>query len=414
MIEVSVNVPEVREFINDIIEAPKKVFDLIRFNVQETVGKYLSYLMNAELTMFLGRGRYERRSRNGNYRNGSYERRFTLKGIGEVTVRVPRDRKGLFRSEILPARKQYEDALREDLSLMFLSGVSTRTLSLISNRLIGRGISHEEVSKANRELTEAVERWRMRDLSEQVIEYLYVDGVIFHMRIGGSVEKVSVLVAIGVTQGKHRKVLGLQSGDKESAGNWREFFKDLKARGLQSEPVILGIMDGLAGLEKVFKEEFPNAQVQRCQLHVAKNVLAKVPRKFKEGVADDMRSIFYASSKDKARQFFQQFSSKWSKEIPSAVGCLENSLDACLTFFSYPKEQWISLRTTNVIERLNKEFKRRTKPMEIVAGENSCYRLLAFISLKMELYWRANPVGRVRENLPFFNQIAKKEFTQLS
>jgi len=414
MIEVSVNVPEVREFINDIIRAPQRVFDLIRFNVQETVGHYLSYLMNAELTMFLGRRRYERKAPSGNYRNGSYERHFTLKGIGEVRVRVPRDRKGLFRSEVLPARKQYEDALREDLSLMFLSGISTRTLSLISNRLIGRAISHEEVSKANRELTEAVERWRTRDLSGEVIEYLYIDGVIFHMRMGASVEKVSVLVAIGVTQGKHRKVLGLQSGDKESAGNWREFFKDLKARGLQSEPVILGIMDGLAGLEKVFKEEFPNAQVQRCQVHVAKNVLAKVPRKFKEAVADDMRSIFYASSKEKAQEFLQQFKNQWGKEVPSAVRCLENSLDACLTFFCFPKEEWISLRTTNVIERLNKEFKRRTKPMEIVAGENSCYRLLAFISLKMELHWRANPVGTVRENLPFFNQIAQKEFTQLS
>jgi putative transposase len=414
MIEVSVNVPEVREFINDILQTPKKVFDLLRFDVRETAGNYLSYLMNAELTMFLGRGRYEREPRNGNYRNGSYERHFTLKGIGEVTVRVPRDRKGRFRSNLLPVRKQYEDALREDLSLMFLSGVSTRTLSLLSHRLIGRCISHEEVSKATGELTEAVERWRTRDLSEEAIEYMYVDGVIFHMRIGASVEQVSVLVAIGVTQAKQRKVLGLQSGDKESAGNWREFFKDLKARGLPSEPVILGIMDGLPGLEKVFKEEFPHARVQRCQLHVAKNVLAKVPKKLKEAVADDMRSIFYASSKDKAQQFFQQFRSKWSTDIPSAVRCLETSLEACLTFFDFPQEEWISLRTTNVIERLNKEFKRRTKPMEIVAGENSCYRLLAFISLKMELSWRTNPVGRVRENLPFFSQVAQKEFTQLS
>lgn len=414
MVEVSVNVPEVREFINDIIQAPKKVFDLIRFNMQETVGKYLSDLMNAELTMFLGRGRYERRSRNGNYRNGSYERHFTLKGIGEVVVCVPRDRKGLFRSQVLPARKQYEDALREDLSLIFLSGVSTRTLSLLSRRLIGRSVSHEEISKANAGLTEAVERWRMRDLSDEPIKYLYIDGVVFHMRVGGSVENVSVLVVIGVTVSNHRKVLGLQSGDKESASSWREFFKDLKARGLKAEDVVLGVMDGLAGLERVFKEEFPRAKVQRCQVHVAKNVLAKVPKKLKEPVADEMRSIFYASSKQKAWEFFRGFKDKWSKEIPSAVRCLENALDASLSFFSFPREEWISLRTTNVIERLNKEFKRRTKSMEIVAGENSCYRLLAFISLKMELYWRANPVGRVRENLPFFKQIAQKEFTQNS
>ena len=109
-----------------------------------------------------------------------------------------------------------------------------------------------------------------------------------------------------------------------------------------------------------------------------------MPRKLKKAIADDLRSIFYASSKKKAMEFFGTFKEKWQKELPSAVKCLENSIEACLTFFICPEEEWISLRTTNIIERLNKEFKRRTKPMEIVAGENACYMLLAFISLKME------------------------------
>lgn len=413
MLEVTVNVPEVREFIKEIAESPGRFFSMVRLNVKETVGNYLTHLMNAELTFFLGRGRYKRvGGRAANYRNGSYERRFTIKGIGEVVVRVPRDRNGQFKSQVLPRSKRYEDAIREDMVLMFLSGVSTRTLSLLSRRLIGRAISHEEISKANRELTEAVERWRTRDLSGEAIKYMYLDGVNFHMRVGGSVEVVPVLVAIGVTFSGHKTVLGLQSGDKESAGCWREFFKDLKARGLNAEHVILGVMDGLPGLEKVFKEEFTNARVQRCQVHVAKNVLAKVPRKLKKTVADDMRSIFYASSKEKALEFFAAFKDKWEKELPSAVKSLENSLESSLTFFSFPQEEWISLRTTNIIERLNKEFKRRTKPMEIVAGENSCYKLLAFICLKAELNWRSNPVGKVGANLPFFKQIAQKEFTQ--
>jgi putative transposase len=414
MIELSINVPEIREFIKEIVETPGKVFEIMRFNVQQTVGRYLSLLMESELTFMLGRGRYERARGSVNYRNGAYHRRFTLKGIGQVTVRVPRDRNGEFRTSVLPRSKQYEDAIREDLSLMFLSGVSTRTLSLISRRLIGRSISHEEVSKANRELTEAIERWRMRDLSTEPVKYVFLDGVNFTMRIGGTVELVPVLVAIGVTLAGHKKVLGLQSGDKESASSWREFIKDLKARGLSAERVILGVMDGLAGLEKVFKEEFVHAKVQRCQVHVAKNVLAKVPKKLKETVADDMRSIFYASSKQKALELFGTFKQKWGKEVPSAFKTLENSLESCLTFFSFPQEEWISLRTTNIIERLNKEFKRRTKPMEIVAGENACYRLLAFICLKAELHWRANPVGKVNANLPFFKEIAQKEFTQNS
>ena len=138
----------------------------------------------------------------------------------------------------------------------------------------------------------------------------------------------------------------------------------------------------------MFKEEFPKAKVQRCQVHVARNVLAKVTnRKSKKRVADDLRSIFYASSKDKAVEFFAAFKAKWEKEFPSAVKCLSNSLESSLTFFNFPDEEWISIRTTNVIERVNKEFKRRTKSMEIVAGENACYTLLAFISLKMEIHW---------------------------
>ncbi len=222
------------------------------------------------------------------------------------------------------------------------------------------------------------------------------------MRIKKSVENTPVLVAIGVTEEGIKLVIGLQMGDKESATNWREFFKDLKGRGLNAFNIKLGIMDGLPGLEKVFKEEFPNAKVQRCQVHVARNVLAKVNRKQKQEVADDMRSIFYASSKDKAEEFFKTFKDKWIKDIPSAVKSLSQSIDSCLTFFEFPQEEWVSLRTTNIIERLNKEFKRKTKPMEIVAGEYACYRLLAFISLKMELTWRANAVGKVRPNLPLY------------
>jgi len=164
-------------------------------------------------------------------------------------------------------------------------------------------------------------------------------------------------------------------------------------------------MDGLSGLEAVFFEEFPNAEVQRCQVHVARNVIAKVPKKLKKELADDLRSIFYGSDEKQAREFYEGFIAKWEKDCPSAVKCLGKSINSCLTFMKFPKEEWLSLRTTNVIERLNKEFKRRTKPMEIIPGETACYRLLAFISLKMELHWRSRPVGSVRESLPFFKQI---------
>ena len=410
--KVEISVPEVVSIFKEIQEQPERIFEMIRVEIRENVGGYLSELMKVELTRFLGRESYERVESDVDHRNGSYGRHFTLKGIGEVGVKVPRDRDGNFKTQVIPRSKRYESELRQDLSMMFLTGVSTRALSMMSKRLIGRKISPSEVSNANKELIDAVENWRTRDLSKETIKYLFLDGVNFDMRIDGSIEKVPVLVAIGVTETGHKRVLGFQAGDKESAPTWREFFKDLKKRGLDGSKMVLGVMDGLPGLEKVFKEEFPKAKVQRCQVHVVRNVLAKVPKKLKKAVADDIRSIFYASSKQKAMGFFDIFREKWQRDLPSAVKCLENSIEACLTYLMCPEEEWISLRTTNIIERLNKEFKRRTKPMEIVAGENACYTLLAFICLKMELHWKSNPIGKVRKNLPFFKELVETNFTQ--
>jgi putative transposase len=409
--KMEITVAEAMELINEI-RHPDGLFEMIRGNVKDTVGRYLSELMETELTGFLGRDRYVRAEGESNHRNGSYGRKFTLKGVGEVDLRVPRDRRGEFTTQVLPRSKQYEDALRHDLCAMFLSGVSTRTLAMMSQRLIGRKISPMQVSKASQELTRAVEAWRERDLSSEAIKYLYVDGTLFSMRIDGSVEKVPVLVVIGVTVDGHRTILAVQSGDKESASSWRELFKDIKRRGLDSSRVALGIMDGLPGLERVFSEEFANAKVQRCQIHVGRNVLAKVPRKLKKTVSDELRSIFYASSKTKALDFFEQFKARWANELPSAVKCLEKSLYSCLTYLQFPEEEWICLRTTNIIERVNKEFKRRTKPMEIVAGEKSCYTLLAFVCLRMELRWRSKPIGNIAKNLPFFKELAERDFTQ--
>jgi len=413
-LKLEISVPEVIEIFNEVQQRPEKLFEMIRYDVQEAVGQYLSSMMNAELTHFLGRQPYERSHGKPNHRNGYYSRNFTLKGIGKVTVDVPRDRNGEFKTRVIPRSKQYEEEIARDLSLMFLSGISTRSLSMISRRLIGRKISPTEISSVNVALSDAVDKWRTRDLSGEDVKYMFIDGVNFHMRIKRDIETVPVLVAIGVTKAGQRLVLSLQSGDKESASNWREFFKDLKTRGLNPEAVTLGIMDGLPGLERVFKEEFSKAKVQRCQVHVARNILAKVPKKLKKEVADDLRSIFYASSKKKALEFYKRFTEKWTKDIPSAVSCLGKSIHSCMTFFAFPEEEWVSLRTTNIIERLNKEFKRRTKPMEIVAGELACYRLLAFISLRMELHWRSNPIGKVRKNLPFFKKLAWDKFTQKS
>lgn len=412
MLELKINAPELRDYVKSIPKIKEQIFDLMRMDVKEVATDFINGIMDAEFELFIGREKHVRQTfisfTERNYRNGHYHRSFMVKGLGKLSIKVPRDRIGAYQTGVLDKYQRTETALKEDVAIIYLMGVSTRSLSLISKRLLGDKISHSQVSQCASSLCESVEKWRCRPIDEE-IKYLYLDGTNFKMRIDGSIELVTVLVAIGVTESGHKKVLALQAGDKESATSWRELFKDLKARGLDKNKIQLGIMDGLPGLEKVFIEEFPKAKVQRCQVHVARNVICKVPRKLKQEVADDMRSIFYCKTRVKADSFMKEFKVKWNKDIPSAVKCLESSIDSTLRYLEFPEDEWIALRTTNPIERLNKEFKRRTKSMEIVAGEASCYNLLAVISLRMEVYWKKYPLS-FKHALPWFKE--QREFTQ--
>jgi putative transposase len=211
------------------------------------------------------------------------------------------------------------------------------------------------------------------------------------MRRGHEVVKQCVLVAVGVTKDRQRRVLALQAGNRESATAWKAVFQDLVRRGLDPSTVQLGIMDGLPGLEKAFGEGFRKAKVQRCQFHKAGNVLAKVRRKDRQAVKKDHHQVFYVGSRLGAKRALKQLTAKWKAIYPDAVRCVEQDFDAVIAFLECPEEKWMSLRTTNGIERLNKEFKRRTKPMELAAGEESVYRILAFVAMKTEMSWKKAP-----------------------
>ncbi len=405
MLELKLNLPEVAEFVKMIPNSKEKIFELMRFDLKQNATDFVNSLLSCELDLFLGREKHERQlevhASSRNLRNGNYRRRFGVKGLGRIEVRMPRDRKSLFKTKVLPKYERCEGQLKEDMAVIYVMGLSTRNLALISERLFGFKVSHEQVSQCASKLSAGVEKWRNRPITTP-FKYLYLDGTNFKMRIGKEIETVNVLVVIGVGEDNIKQVLALQAGDKESATSWRELFKDLKTRGLQKEKVLLGIMDGLPGLESVFLDEFSNAKVQRCQVHVARNVICKVPQNMKKEVADGMRSVFYASSKKKSHEFFEEFKKKYEKTLPSAVKCFESSISSTLTFFDFPNEEWLSLRTTNPIERVNKEFKRRTKSMEIVAGEQSCYNLLAVICLKFEAYWKNYPLTQGKHLLGLY------------
>lgn len=406
LIQYESNVPQTKEVFKEILKSPGKIFDMFRIDLNQIAEKVLCQLLKAELTIYLKRDKYEHtKEQDPNYRNGYSDRKYFAKHIGGLELKIPRDRNGEFKSHLLNKYDRYEKELEKDVSLMFLTGQSTRSIELVSKAILGKKISKSEVSKINKELMTGIDKWRLRRLEKYEIKYMFMDGVNFHIRVGDEVEIVPMLVVIGVTKDNRRLFLALQQGDKEKAGTWREIFKDLKLRGMDKDKVKLGVMDGLPGLEMVFREEFPKAKVQRCQVHVMNNVLTKTPRNLRVEVKDGIRDIFYALSRNKAKEAYKEFVKRYKDKIPSAVKCLENVIDRCLTFFSFPNEEWISLRTSNIIERVNKEFKRRTKSMEILAGEASAYRLLSFIAVKMEINWRRAPFGK--SNLPCI-----KKFTQ--
>jgi putative transposase len=395
IVKVENSLQETKEIYKEIIANPGKVFEIMRLDIKQIAERALCEILKVELTHFLGREKYERSNQEDtNYRNGSTKKKYTVKNIGELTLEVPRDRKGKYESKIVKKYEQYDKAIEKDICVLFLSGLSTRNIELVSKSILGRKISHGEVSKINKELLTGIDEWRLRDLSEYEIKYMYMDGVFFHMRVGHKIETIPMLVVIGVTKENRKIFLTLQQGDKEKASTWREVFKDLKKRGLDKDKIQLGIMDGLPGLMKVFKEEFPHSKVQRCQVHVKRNVLCKVSRGLKEEVSGKLDDIFYGGSKAKGIAAFNEFVEEYESKFPSAVKCLANVIEECLTFYDFLEDEWISIRTTNVIERVNKEFKRRTKPMEILAGESSAYRLLSFVALKMEIGWRSKPINR--------------------
>lgn len=373
---------------------PKKA-SLKRY-VLEKLRTWVNSLLEAERDEFLGRGRHQPLDpAHDNYRNGYRPRRINLFGLGKVELRVPRDRKGEFESQWLPEGKGQDAELEAFLAEAFLAGLSTRDLARISEKHLGQKYDSKQVSRIVARATTELEVWRQRPLKGQRYKFLYLDGANFRVRINGQVSVQSFCAVLGVTEENERfEVLALIMGDRERADLWEGVFRDLSERGLNLEAVELGIMDGLAGLEQTFKKFFPRAQTQRCQKHAKANACRRVRKKERELFSKSLNTIFYAPTESEARVAFFKVKEQWGRLFPSAVQVIEKDLDSLLTFFQFDATYWTVLRTTNPIERLNKEFKRRTRAMEVTGGEISTYRCLVYVSQTMEYRWSFHPLSQ--------------------
>lgn len=386
IIKVEVSIPEAIKALEEFRINRKQALDSLRKSLKNVVSQSLDQLLESEMTLFLGRPDQE-----GNKRNGSYERTYALKGIGAVRIKMPTDRRRQFQSLVIPSHEQIDPHLKEDLAVLHLAGISTRMLAMMSRRLLGLEVSSDTVTKSLATVEDAARQWLIRPL-EGKYWALFIDGTNFRVQRRGSTAKEPSLVVLGIDDSQRMSILAIEPGTKDNVESWESVFSELIRRGLRVGEVRIGIMDGLPGLERLFRETFPKAVTARCWVHALKNAVAKTPARLREVFKKAAHRVMYAGSENEARQAFEDLKGLMGSDADRAIRCLEKDLDSLLAHYRFDRDVWRVLKTTNPIERVNREFKRRTKSMDSL-GERTLETLLGFIALRLEAGWQRIPVN---------------------
>ena len=398
VIKFEINIPEAVKAVSKFHENRKMALESLSQEIKQSIGKAFSRLLNTEMALFIGKA-----EQNGNKRNGYKEKDYTLKGVGTIRVNIPQDRKGQFESLIIPKNERMDPRLKEDMAILHLAGLSTRVISLISRRLLGLEIGKDMVTSSLDQISPRAINWLTRPLTDTYWA-LYIDGTNFNLQRRGSTEKEPSLVVLGINQDGYRSVLAIEPGTKDNVESWKAVFSELKRRGLDLSKVQIGIMDGLPGLENAFKEFFSNAVTARCWVHALKNTLTKTPARLRGAFKMLTDKIMYAPSEKDARLAFEELKQTMGKDAQRAVNCLAKDIDSLLVHYKFEKSYWRTLRTTNPIERVNRELKRRTKSMGTV-GESTLEAMVAFIALRLEMNWRRGKVNEKKlENLKYIGE----------
>lgn len=393
-VRIQVSVPAARSALAAFAKNRMQALETLGKHIRASVTTAVNDLLNVEMSLFLGQAEQA-----DNKRNGHRVREYYLKGVGSLRLEVPRDRQGRFESVVVPSHERIDPRTKQDLALLHLAGLSNRTLAMISERLLGIGVSRSTVSESLSLIKDEAEKWLTRPLNERYWA-LYVDGTNFKVQRRGSTEPEPSLVVLGISESNHRSILAVEPGTRDNVESWRAVFRELKRRGLNASFVRVGIMDGLPGLERLFREEFPEAVTARCWLHAMRNALAKSPARLREAFKALAHKVMYASSEDAARTAFAALKATMGKDAQRAVNCLDKDIDSLLVHYRFDKKYWRALKTTNAIERINKEFKRRTKSMETL-GETTLMTVVAFTALRLEMGWRMHAIDSpALDNLP--------------
>jgi transposase-like protein len=352
----------------------KRIHDHLGELVRGTVEETLNSLLDAEADALCGAQRYERSPDRTDYRAGSYERKLHTKA-GEVTLTMPKLRKQTFETAIIERYRRRESSIEESLIEMYLAGVSVRRVEDITEALWGTRVSSGTVSKLNQKVYKHIEAWRNRPI-EGEYPYVYLDGVVLKRSWAGEVRNVSVLVAIGVGADGYRRILGVAEGHKEDKSGWSGFLRHLKERGLTGVQLI--ISDACLGLKESVHDYYPEAQWQRCMVHFYRNVFSHVPNAKVKEVARMLKAIHaqesLASARIKAADIVDQLK---QRRLGKAAALVEGAIEETLTYYHFPDNHWVRIRTNNPMERIIREIRRRTRVVGAFPDGQSAVMLCA-------------------------------------
>lgn len=343
----------------------------------------LEEVLEGEMTEQLGAGRGERTEERQGYRAGHYSRGLVTR-IGKLELRVPRDRHGEFSTALFERYQRSEKALVAALAEMYVQGVSTRKVKAITEELCGHSFSASSISQINKGLDEALARFAQRRLEEEY-PYLILDARYEKVREHSVIQSQAVLIAIGINWEGQRQVLAVEMANRESRSSWKDFLVKLKERGLSGVEFV--VSDDHPGLKRAISEVLTEASWQRCYVHFLRNALDYLPRKADDDCLQELRWLYDRRDAQEAQRDLAAWIGKWAGKYPKLVDWVEANIGETLAFYRLPRQHHKHLKSTNMLERLNEEIKRRTRVVRIFPNTESCLRLIRALCVETHEAW---------------------------
>lgn len=351
--------------------------------LKTTVREALEDVLEAEMEETLGAAKSERTAERQGYRSGYYTRSLITR-IGKIELRVPQDRQGRFHTEVFERYQRSEKALVSALAEMYIEGVSTRKVKKITEELCGHSFSASAISGVVAKLDEQLEAFARRRL-EEPYPYVMLDARYEKVREGGVIRSQAVLVAVGIGADGRRSVLGVELANRESQSSWRQFLEGLRQRGLRGVEFV--VSDDHAGLKKAIAEMLAEASWQRCYVHFLRNALDYLPRKADDDCLMELRWLYDRHDGEEARRDLVRWLEKWGQKYPKLCHWVEANIEETLTYLKLPRQHHKHMKSTNMLERLMEELKRRTLVVRIFPNTASCLRLVRALTAEIHDGW---------------------------